>query len=152
MGSQSSSSRKTVLNFLGSSFRLYAAISELKKLETTSYHLKTNGKTESYNKTIFSRMFNYVYEHQSYWDTYIQLLTCAYNNQMHHSTGIKPFELVLSRVPPDPTMRILPTAFPTDRTTDIATGKLRQVFLRRLAPMTTKIGIKLSKAQQRYKR
>jgi hypothetical protein len=39
-------------------------------------------------------------EHQNYWDLYHGALTYSYNNQIHSYTGVTPFELVLSRPPP----------------------------------------------------
>jgi hypothetical protein len=39
-------------------------------------------------------------KHQNDWDLYHGALTYSYNNQIHYSTGVTPFELVLSRPPP----------------------------------------------------
>lgn len=71
-----------------------------------------------------------------------------YINQVHSSTGLKPFEILMSRDPPNPTMKSLPTAFKTDRTTEITRGKFQEVLLRKLEHMTTKIEKILSKAKQ----
>ena len=42
---------------------------------------------------------NYVNEHQNDWDEFASVLTYAYNNHVHRSTGTTPFYLVLSRPP-----------------------------------------------------
>lgn len=124
----------------------------MKKLEKAAYHAQINGKNERYNKKIFKKMRKYVAKHQSDCYMYIQQLMYAYKNQAHSPTFVRPVELVLSRIPPNPTMKSIPTDFPKDFTTKFPTGKMQQVLLRRLAYMTAQIGEKLRKAKQRYKR
>ena len=48
-----------------------------------------------YNRTILAMLRNYVIEHQNDWDEFTTVLTYAYNNHVHRSTGTTPFDLVL---------------------------------------------------------
>ena len=70
-------------------------------LYTSAYNPQTNGKVERYNRTIASMLRNYVGEHQDDWDVYVRPLTYAYNSHVHRTTRTMPFELVLSRPPPE---------------------------------------------------
>ena len=44
---------------------------------------------------------NYVNEHQNDWDRYAKALTYSYNCLVHRSTNTTPFNLELSRPPPE---------------------------------------------------
>ena len=44
-------------------------------------------------------------EHQGDWDVYVGPLTYAYNSHVHRSTRTKPFEVVISRPPPELSFR-----------------------------------------------
>ena len=48
---------------------------------------------------------NYDGEHQNDWDVYVGLLTYAYNSHVHRTTRTTPFKLVLSRPPPEFSLR-----------------------------------------------
>ena len=74
-------------------------------LYTSAYHPQTNAQVERYNRTIASMLRNYVGEHQDDWDVYVGLLTYAYNSHVHRTTRTTPFELVLSRPPPEFSLR-----------------------------------------------
>ena len=67
----------------------------------TTYHPQSNGQVERFNRTIAAMLRNYVNDHQDDWDKYAETLTYAYNNHVHRSTKTTPFELVLSRPPPE---------------------------------------------------
>lgn len=67
---------------------------------TTTYHPQANGQTERHNRTLLAALKKYTEEHPKDWDLYVHGITYAYNNQVHTSTGVAPFELVLSRQPP----------------------------------------------------
>lgn len=71
-------------------------------------------------------------------DTYIQPLNYSYKNQVHLSTGVKLFELVLSRTPSDPTISCSTTEIPKDRKTEMPAGQMQQLILRRLTHIVTK--------------
>ena len=89
---------------------------------------------------------NYVNEHQSDWDEFTTVLTYAYNNQVHRSTGTTPFDLVLSRPPP---------AFPlyqNSRGNRKLTGEQREHYVEQLDGTLAKAYNRLIKTQRRYKR
>jgi len=123
----------------------------VKQLTTTAYHPQTNGQTERYNKTIVARLRHYVAENQADWDEYVQPLTYAYNAQVHRSTRVPPFALVLSRNPPGPAQVIPPTAQPSDASPPLRASRLRMRLIRELAHLQAKTSDILRNAQRRYK-
>lgn len=81
-----------------SSSRCCAAISLLRNWNLRRKRTNIpNGTTK-----MVARMLHEVFWHQADWDTYIQLLTYACNNQVYLSTGFKTFQLFSSIIPQDP--------------------------------------------------
>ena len=83
--------------------KFFQAVCELLGISnvfTSTYHLQKNGQVERYNRTILAMLRNCVNEHQNDWDDFASVLTYAYNNHVHRSTGTTPFDLVLSRPQP----------------------------------------------------
>ena len=116
-------------------------------LYTSAYHPQTNGQVERYNRTIASMLRNYLNEHQDDWDVYVGPLTYAYNSHVHRTTRTTPFELVLSRPPPEFSLRRADgNAPPYDRRTQ------RAEFLKTLYPKTQKAYGSLRRTPARYKR
>ncbi|CDF36784.1 unnamed protein product [Chondrus crispus] len=66
---------------------------------TTTYHPQSNGQVERFNRTLTSALRKYVGEHPKDWDLFSDAVTFAYNTQVHRTTNIAPFELVLARAP-----------------------------------------------------
>ncbi|CDF40838.1 unnamed protein product [Chondrus crispus] len=116
-------------------------------LYTSAYHPQTNGQVERYNRTIASMLRNYVGEHQDDWDVYVGPLTYAYNSHVHRTTRTTPFELVLSRPPPEFSLRRADgDAPPSNR------GNQRAEFLKTLDSTIQKAYGSLRRTQARYKR
>lgn len=69
----------------------------IKPKMTTAYHPQTNGQTERYNRTIVSALRKFCSDHPRDWDLFTDALTFGYNSHVHTSTGLTPFELVVSR-------------------------------------------------------
>lgn len=65
------------------------------KPTTTAFYPQTNGHAEKYNKTTVSRLRLYVTDNKNSWDIFVQLVTYAYNCQVHFSTAEMPFSVVL---------------------------------------------------------
>ncbi|MEM6472591.1 MAG: chromo domain-containing protein [Planctomycetota bacterium] len=87
----------------------------------------------------------FVDENPQDWDVYAPALTYAYNMQVHRSTKTRPFDLILSRPPPDFTAHHnVETRQPID-------GK-DETFADRLKRTLTKARAALSKTQARYKK
>ena len=80
-------------------FQNVCRILGVENLFTTTYHPQTNGQVERFNRTIISGLRNYIADHPKDWDLYTDMLTYAYNTQVHRITNHAPFELVLSRSP-----------------------------------------------------
>ena len=77
------------------------------------------------------------------WDVYAPALTYAYNMQVHRTTGTRPFDLVLSRLPPEFTLRQARSVRTTNRQDRDRVTKLRDTI--------NKARSKLMKTQARYK-
>ena len=126
----------------------------IKQVFTTAYHPQCNGQVERFNRTILSQLRAYVGEHQNDWDLYHGALTYSYNNQIHSSTGVTPFELVLSRPPPQLAVQLpIPvTNKPTDASlTEGGIANGREQFIRRLRGLLPRVRRALDEAGQRYK-
>lgn len=74
----------------------------LNHFKTTAYHPQTNSQAEQYNRTIVTRLWHYISDHQKNWDPFFQPLTCTYNMQVHRSTVTFPYGLFISCHPPGP--------------------------------------------------
>ena len=71
----------------------------IRNVFTTTYHAQTNGQADRSSKSILKALRHYVGEHPKDWDLFSDTLTFPYNAQVHTSTKLVPFELVLSRPP-----------------------------------------------------
>jgi transposase InsO family protein len=80
----------------------------VKQLFTSTYHPQTNGQTELFNRTVVIMLLHYVSRKQDDWDQTVAVPVYGYNTQVHSSSGLSPFELVLSRPPPVPNMEVGP--------------------------------------------
>ena len=112
---------------------------------TSAYHPQTNGQCERYNRTLAAMLRCYVDENPQDWDTYAPALTYAYNMHVHRSTGTRPFDLVLSRPPPDFTTGPEVTRIPPP-------GTRRLLFADRLRASIEQARATLQRTQGRYKR
>ena len=97
--------KRTLLSDNGPQFaaRLFIDICRIlgvKNVFTTTYHPQCNEQVERFNRTIINALRHYVADQPKDWDLFTDALTFAYNTQVHSSTGVSPFELVLSRRPP----------------------------------------------------
>ena len=116
---------------------------------TAFYHPQTNGKAERFNKTILSRLRHYISEHQQDWDEYLQPLTYAYNSQVHRTTETTPFDLVVTRPPPD--ILVEPPQHLQLPTTDVTPAQAKRGILDRLRRTLATARTKLTSHQKRMK-
>ena len=118
----------------------------IKNKPTTTYHPQTNGQTERFNRTILRSLRHFVSDNLDDWDLYSDALTYAYNTQVHSSTNLAPFDLVLSRSPPSLCTEPLPSLAGTSHLA------ARQRWLKRVQLLMRTHKKALTKAQERYKR
>ena len=73
----------------------------VRNLFTTTYHPQTNGQAERFNRTLLASLRAFVAEHPRTWPEFVGAVAYAYNTQVHTSTMVPPFDLVVTN-PPDP--------------------------------------------------
>ena len=136
--------------FAAKFFDAVCALLGVRRYLTTAYHPQSNGQTERFNRTLVQRLRHYVEEHQRDCDDYDQLLTFAYNTQVHLSTETTPFDLVLTRPPSGP---ILPgtAGRGTHREDPRTPVQYKRATLRKLRGALDRARTKLTASQKRYK-
>ncbi|CDF34164.1 unnamed protein product [Chondrus crispus] len=80
-------------------FQNVCRILGIRNVFTTTYHPQASGQVERFNHTLTSALQKYVGEHPKDWDLFSDAVTLAYNTQVHRTTNMAPFELVLARAP-----------------------------------------------------
>ena len=90
-------------------FQNICRILGIRNVFTTTYHPQANGQGERFNRTLTSTLRKYVGEHPNDWDVFSDAVTYAYNTQVHRTTNIAPFELVLARAPRSLALQAEPT-------------------------------------------
>ena len=139
---------RTLLSHNGSQFvslffqRVCQVISIMSSF-TTTYHPQTNGQAERFNRSLLAMLRCYVEDHPADWCRYARALCFAYNTAVHRTTGTTPFDLVLSRPPPE---------FSVDHQPNRGKRPVRQDFVDRLKIALGKATRSLRKTQERYKR
>ena len=116
-------------------------------LFTTAYHPQTNGQAERYNRTLLSALRKYVAEDLRDWDKFANAITYGYNTQVHRSTGVAPFDLVLSR---PPTHLAVENTEQMDKDS-LSHRQQQSRFLQRIAALMNTASEKIKLAQMRYK-
>ena len=112
----------------------------------TTYHPQANGQVERYNRTLAAMLRSYVNDHQDDWDQYAEALTYAYNNHVHRSTRTTPFDLVLTRPPPEFSLHHKVNA------RERPTAQSKADFIHRLDKAIHKAYASLMRTQSRYKK
>ncbi len=69
----------------------------VKNVFTTTYHPQTNGQAERFKRTILASLRHYVADHPKEWDLYAETVAFAYSTQVHATTTLTPFDIVVSR-------------------------------------------------------
>ena len=86
-------------NFLSKVGQLLYKALKVKKINTSSYHPRTNALTERFNLTFCEMCSQYVNRNQTEWDLHIPFLLFAYNTSVHPTTNTTPFFLTYGRDP-----------------------------------------------------
>ena len=117
----------------------------VRNLFTTTYNPKANGQAERYNRTLAAALRAYVSDNQMDWDIHAPAITFAYNTQVHSTTGMRPFDLVLSRDIPSLTMEARPQEGAKEP------RMVRERWLKKLQTLMRAHRVSTGKAQARYK-
>ena len=82
--------------------QLVADLCELtgvQKIQTSLYHLQTNGQCERFNSTLINMLGTLPKEKKSEWKNHIRTLVHAYNCTQNSATGFSPYYLMFGRQP-----------------------------------------------------
>lgn len=79
---------------MNETFTQITKLYSLNHKKTTSYHPRTNGLTERFNKTLADMISHFVAEDHKDWDRFLPHLLFAFNTSIHESTGYSPFFLL----------------------------------------------------------
>lgn len=90
--------------FVTKNFATVCAPLKAEQLTTATYHPETRSQAERSNKVISISLQHYVAKHQKDYDAFVQQLIYTYSTQVHRLTEQTPFDLVLSRHSPRPTL------------------------------------------------
>lgn len=134
-------------------------------LKTTLYDGQTNVQVEKYTKPYFQDSDNTSlstevsgtgsyptdFSDQRRIFSYTRTLTYAYNTQVHLSTAVSPFSLILSRHPPEATLFNFPPVTSLEFSGNWSLRKLRNHLFATSASMREKIVNWLSATQSRWK-
>ena len=132
--------------FISDIFQRVCSLLRVHNALTMTYHPQTNGQTERFNRSLTAMLRCYVEDHPQDWCAYVRALTYAYNTSVHRGINAAPFDLVLSRSPPDFTL-----ARPTGGRGKTGKPFDRQDFGSRLRVAIGHASANLKKHQRRYK-
>ena len=97
----------------------------------STHHPQTNGLTERCNRTLISLIRKYAHAYPKHWAEFLPLFEFAYNNAVHSSTKVSPFEAEKGYKPPLPV-----TLLNTQWSMTIAQPEQMKEHLRKLRGMT----------------
>jgi len=126
----------------------------IETIRTTPYHPQTNGQVGRYNRTMATQLRHNVAVDLVRWDKLLPVITMAYNSPPHRSTGIAPFELVISRRIPNLTVRNLLPGTPLTNKGTLKDGSplaRQHEFMARRRKQIPIVVEALRKTLQRYK-
>ena len=133
--------------FASKLFQFVCSSLGVRNVFTTTYHPQTNGQAERFNRTLLHGLRVFAGEHPETWPEFVGTFAYAYNTQVHSSTKIAPFQLVVTNPPGPLIMRRMPG--PQGKTPP----RRRQALLRaHLQALIQKGRTHLASAQQAYKR
>jgi hypothetical protein len=105
----------------------------VKKLFTSTYRPQTNGQVERFNRTVLEKLTHYVTSAEDDWDEHVRGIVYGYNFQVHATTGLSPFELVLSQPPAVPILEARPV-----QSDGKSKPEFRSTFLTQLSRLASK--------------
>lgn len=120
-------------------------------MTTTAYKPVTNGQVQLFNRKLVTRITFYVAEYQKGLDTYVPILTNAYNTLLHTSIGLVPFKLTLTSSPRTSDIGFGLNIMPTDSPSFPTPIVLHSVIMQRLYTLFDRATTKTRKAQAAYK-
>ncbi len=86
-------------NFLSDIVTHICRILQTKRVATTAYHPKTNGRIERFWGSLKTMLRMYVQEDQQTWDDVLPIVTYSYNSGIRSATGFAPYQMVFGREP-----------------------------------------------------
>ena len=118
----------------------------VRNLFTTTYHPQTNGQAERFNRALLASLRAFVAEHPRTWPEFVGAVAYAFNTQVHASTMVPPFDLVVTN-PPEPLI-IKREESMSAASTPI---EARKRFLQHVQTLVCEARESLAASQDRYK-
>jgi hypothetical protein len=84
-------------NFMSEVVQEVLKMLKTQKVNTTSYHPRTDGLTERFNRTLVEMLKKYANKYQDNWDEVLPLVLFAYRTAEQSSTKFSPFYLMYGR-------------------------------------------------------
>ena len=81
-------------NFVSEVLKNTCKLLKIKKIQSTAFHLESQGSTETSHRVLAQYLPHYVKENQTNWDEWAPFAVCMYNTSEHSATGYTLFELV----------------------------------------------------------
>jgi hypothetical protein len=81
-------------NFVSEMFKNTCKRLKIKKIQSTAFHLESQGSIERNHRVPAEYLRHYVREDQTDWDEWVPFAAYTYNTSEHSSTGYTPLELV----------------------------------------------------------
>lgn len=115
------------------------------------YHPQSSRQTESYNRTVVSRLRHYTGKYQNDWDKLVHVLMYAYNAQTHSPTNETPFSLALTRQAMAASRIHCPSVESSIRKASLKSQEIHTTPLDRINLLRTESTEVNLKARRRYK-
>ena len=86
---------------MGNFFQNVCSTLPIRNTYISTYHPQNNGQVERFHRTILSALRSLCTDEGKDWDTASSGITFSYNCTVHRALGRDPYDLVLSRPPPN---------------------------------------------------
>ncbi len=86
-------------NFLSDIVTQICRLMQTKRVATTAYHPKTNGRIERFWGSLKTMLRMYVDQDQQNWDDVLPIVTYSYNSGIRTATGFSPYQMTFGREP-----------------------------------------------------
>lgn len=137
-------------HFIAKFFENVCCALGIKHLLTNTYQQQTSWEAERFNRTLASILSNYLAEHHSQWDEYVQTSVYKYNNHVYRSTVTTNINLTSVHVLPLYLVILQGCTSHQDITSDMMPTHARWNSRKRFEAIIKAVQTDLDRAQKRY--